>query len=215
MLLRGPNSLTRLTKTKMDHYVGRRVLAMRFICKTILAPTAIGCAVYHLASWFGLAYKPLLVLCGVIVGWPIKISLRVRYEDWRRTHKAKALSAVTASESPGKSFYDISALRELHRMDKNGFIGEFVCLTLWRAAHRVFERNSLCLIGEWFEDRYEKIGSGTFAGMLMGNYFISTADPGNIKVILTTEFNNFEKGTPDHIPMRRSLTVPLNRFPST
>ena len=78
-----------------------------------------------------------------------------------------------------------------------------------------FECNSLRLIGEWFEDQYEMVGSRTFAGTLMGNYFISTADPGNIKVILATEFNNFEKGTPDHIPMRRSLTVSSNRLPST
>ena len=106
-------------------YVGRRVLAIRFIRKTISAPTAIGFAVYYLASWLGLTRKPLLVLCGVIFGWPIKASLGARYEGWRRTHKAKALAAVTASEPPGKLFGAISTLRELLRMGKSGFIGEF------------------------------------------------------------------------------------------
>jgi len=52
------------------------------------------------------------------------------------------------------------------------------------------------LIGEWFATQHEKVESGTWGGVLAGDYLISTADPGNIKVILATEFNNFEKGTP-------------------
>ena len=51
------------------------------------------------------------------------------------------------------------------------------------------------MIGEWFAAQHEKVKSGTWAGVLVGDYLISTADPGNIKVILATEFNNFEKGT--------------------
>lgn len=63
------------------------------------------------------------------------------------------------------------------------------------------------MIGEWFEAQHDRAGSGTFAGVLAGEYFISTADPGNIKAILATESNNFEKGTPDRVPTGPSMTV--------
>jgi len=52
-----------------------------------------------------------------------------------------------------------------------------------------------CLVGEWFTAQHEKAGSGTFATVLAGEYLVLTSDPGNVKVILATEFNNFEKGT--------------------
>lgn len=106
----------------------RRLLAVRFICGLVLAPTVIGLIVYHLASWFGLAYKPFLVVCGVIVGWPISFSLTVGYEGWRRTRNARAAGAVTASEPHWKSFGSIGVIQELQEITKNGFIGEPVCL---------------------------------------------------------------------------------------
>lgn len=192
---------------------GRRVLAIQFICKALLAPTAIGFTVYYLALQFGLAYKPLLALCGVIVGWPVKASLGVRYRGWRRTHKARAFAAVTASESRGKLFYDIDILQELRRMIKDGFIGELICFV--REPCITLLNTTLRLIGEFLAAHHEKAGSGTFATVVMGNYFISTTDPGNVKTILATEFNNFEKGTSDHTLMRRSLTVFLIRFHPT
>lgn len=33
---------------------------------------------------------------------------------------------------------------------------------------------------------------------IFGQYFLLTTDPGNIKVVLSTKFNNFEKGNSDH-----------------
>ena len=72
--------------------------------------------------------------------------------------------------------------------------------------------NILRLIGEWFAAQHEKAGSGTFGAAIMGGYFISTADPGNVKAVLVTEFNNFEKGALDCILMGHSSTVPLARF---
>ena len=48
--------------------------------------------------------------------------------------------------------------------------------------------------------------------MILGEYFMSTADPGNIKVMLATEFNNFGKGASYRISTEHSLTVPLLRF---
>jgi len=112
----------------MAPHIKRRVLAVRFICRIILAPTAIGFTVYYLASRFGLAYKPLLVLCGIVVGWPIKYSLGAKYESWHRTWKARAFSAVTASEPGWKSFGGVGALGEIQETIKNGFVGEFVRL---------------------------------------------------------------------------------------
>ena len=103
-------------------------IATWFIRRVILAPTVIGFTIYHLASWFDLAYKPLLVLSGVIVGIPVKVSLGARYAGWRRTYKARKLAAVTASESRGKLLCDIDFLRELQRENKSGFIGEFILL---------------------------------------------------------------------------------------
>ena len=114
--------------TGMTHHTRRRILALRFICEVILAPVAIGFTVYCLASRFGLAYKPFLVLCGVVVGWPIKYSLEVRYEDWRRMWKAKAIGAVTANEPGWKSFGGIDVVLEIQESIKNGFIGELICL---------------------------------------------------------------------------------------
>lgn len=190
----------------MAPHVGRQVLALRFIQKTILAPTAIGLAVYCLASRFGMTHKPLLVVCSVIVGWPIKFSLGVRYESWRRTRRARALGAVPASESRGKFFGDIDAIQEIQEVDKNGFIGEFLfggCASHpSRSPDTAFR-----LIGEWFAAQHEKAGSGTFAAAFLGEYFISTSDPGNIKAILATGFNNFEKGKLNRVLMGRSLTV--------
>ena len=182
---------------------------MRFVCRILLAPTAIGFAIYYLASWFGLAYKSFLVLCGIAIGWPIKYSLEVRYEAWRRTRKARALGAVTAPESGWKSFGGIGPLGEIQETVKNGFVGEFI-----RLGHkpRVSSSNTLRLIGEWFATQHEKTGSGTWAGVLMGDYFISTADPGNVKVVLAAEFNNFEKGTTRRILLGHPLTAPLIRY---
>ena len=92
----------------------------------MLAPTAIGFTIYYLTLRFGLAYKPFLVLCGVVVGWPIKYSLEAKYESWHRTWKARALGAVTASEPGGKSFGGMGALGEIQETIKNGFIGELL-----------------------------------------------------------------------------------------
>lgn len=61
------------------------------------------------------------------------------------------------------------------------------------------EHGTLPLTGEWFAAQHEKAGSGTFSSALIGDHLISTADPGDIKAILATEFNNFENGTPDRI----------------
>ena len=59
---------------------------------------------------------------------------------------------------------------------------------------------------------HEKTGSGSFAGAFIGEYFITTSDPGNIKVILATEFNNFEKGTSDSIVVGCPLAKRLSRI---
>jgi len=191
----------------MSPHVRRRVLAVRFICRIILAPTAIGFTIYYLASRFGLAYKPLLVLCGVVICWPIKYLLEVKYEGWRRTWKARALGAVTASEPDWKPF---GVLGEIQETFKNGFIGELIRLG---SKQRVVEHSTLCsILGEWFATQHEKVGSGTWGGVITGDYLISTADPGNIKAILATEFNNFEKGTPSCILLGHLLTVPSIRF---
>jgi len=117
---------TRLVMTWMAPHIRRRLLAVRFICRIILAPTAIGFTIYYLASRFGLAYKPFLVLCGVVVGWPIEYSLEARYEGWHRTWKARAIGAVTASEAGWKSFGGMSVLGEIQETIKNGFVGEFI-----------------------------------------------------------------------------------------
>lgn len=108
-------------------HAGRRILAIRFIRGIILAPMVVGFVAYYLASRFSFAYKPLLVLCGIIVGWPIKISLSIKYEGWRRMRKARAAAAVTASESRGRLLADADTLLELLEFNKNGFVGELIC----------------------------------------------------------------------------------------
>ena len=50
-------------------------------------------------------------------------------------------------------------------------------------------------IGDWFAAQYEKAASGTFGAIILGGYFLSTSDPGNIRLMLATGFGNFEKGT--------------------
>lgn len=55
------------------------------------------------------------------------------------------------------------------------------------------------LTGEWFAAQLEKAGSGTFGSVFFGEYFLTTSDPGNMKVVLATEFNNFEKSKLDRI----------------
>jgi len=108
--------------------LGRRIFALRFVWGIFLAPTVIGLSTYYMASRFGLDYRPLLAICGIIIGWPIKFSLGVRYEGWRRTRNAMALAAVTASELRGKLFGDIDLLRDAQKANKTGFIGEFIRL---------------------------------------------------------------------------------------
>lgn len=107
----------------MSPHVGRRILALRYIRDTVLTPTVIGLVTYYLASRFHLPYKPLLIFCGIIVGWPVKFSLGIRYETWRKARRAGELGAVPASESRGKLFGDIDVLQEVLEMSKNGFIG--------------------------------------------------------------------------------------------
>ena len=101
---------------------------MRLICRAILAPMVIGSAAYYLASWFDFAYKPFLVLCGVIVGWPIKFILGIRYDGWHRTRRARAFGAVTPSEPRWKSSSHINIMGEIKEINENGFIGEFIFL---------------------------------------------------------------------------------------
>lgn len=60
-------------------------------------------------------------------------------------------------------------------------------------------------IGDWFAAQYEKAGSGTFGAVILGGYFLSTSDPGNIKLILATGTGNFEKGTINRIFNAASL----------
>lgn len=111
----------------MAPHVGRRALALRYIRDAVLTPTVIGFVTWYLASRFHLPYKPLVVVCGVVVGWPVKFSLKVRYDGWRRARRARELGAVTASEWRGKLFGDIDAARELLETSKNGVIGK--CLS--------------------------------------------------------------------------------------
>ena len=92
--------------------------------------TVISFTIYHLASWFGLAYKPLLILSGVVVGLPVKVSLAARYAGWHRTCRARNLVAIAASESRGELLCDIDFLRDLQRENKSGFLGEFILLVL-------------------------------------------------------------------------------------
>jgi len=195
----------------MAPHIGTRILALRFIRGIILTPTVIGLAIYYLASRFSLPYRPLLVVCGVVVGWPIKFSLRVRYEGWCRARRARTFAAVPALESRGRLFGDIDALHGVQEADKSGFVGEFSRLVR-KPRIALVEHNSPCLVGEWFGAQHEKAGSGTFAAVFIGEYFLSTSDPGNIKVVLATEFNNFEKGTSDHSSKRHPLIVLLIRF---
>jgi len=110
----------------MAPYVGRQVLALRFIRRIIVAPTAIGFAVYFLASRFDIPYKPLWAVGGIIIGSPIKFSLGVRYGSWRRARRARALGAVHAFESCGKLFGDIDVIRKIQENEKNGSVGEFL-----------------------------------------------------------------------------------------
>lgn len=121
--------------------VGRRVLALRYIRDTVLTPTVIGLVTWYLATRFRLPYKPLLVICGIVVGWPAKFSLRVRYEGWRRARDARALGAVPALESRGKLFGDIDVVQEIQDMSHNGFIGKRV---RWQSRSTAFiEQNFL------------------------------------------------------------------------
>jgi hypothetical protein len=154
-------------------------------------------AVYYLASRFELAHTPLLVACGIVVGWPVKVSLGARYERWRRMRRARALGAVPASELRGKLLGDIDIVWEVEEINKNGFVGEFLTATppMCKSASRSSKLNSVRLEGEWFAAKYEDVGSGTMAGAFFGEYFLMTSDPGNIKMILATEFKNFEKGS--------------------
>ena len=176
----------------MSPHTGRRVLALRFILRTILAPTAIGLTVYYLASRFSLPHKPLLVACSVVVGWPIKFSLGARYKGWRRTRRARALGAVPAFESRWKLLGDTDVVQEVRKTDMTRFSGKSVRFV---RNPRIALVEPNCLVGEWFAAQYEKVGSGTFGAVLVGEYLISTSDPGNVKMLLATEFNNFEKGT--------------------
>ena len=108
--------------------VGRRILALRYIRDAALAPVVIGSATYYLALRLNLPYKPLLVLCSIVVGWPVKFSIWIRYESWRRTRRAHAIGAVAASESRGRSFGDIDIVQELQKTNRGGFIGEYLSL---------------------------------------------------------------------------------------
>ena len=110
----------------MAPHVGRRILALRYIRDTIFTPTAIGLVTWHLATRFHLPYKPLLIACCIFIGWPIKFSLRVRYESWRRARNARALGSVPPLESRGKLFGDIDIAQEIQEASKNGFIGKRV-----------------------------------------------------------------------------------------
>lgn len=63
-------------------------------------------------------------MCGVVVGWPVKFLLEVRYEGWRRAHRARELGAVlAASGSRGKLLGDMDVAWEMREINKNGFIG--------------------------------------------------------------------------------------------
>ena len=69
---------------------------------------------------------------------------------------------------------------------------------------------ALCSIGDWFAAQYEKAGSGTFGAVILGDYFLSTSDPGNIKLMLATGCGNFEKGTSNRILKVASLDGTLD-----
>jgi hypothetical protein len=58
----------------------------------------------------------------------------------------------------------------------------------------LIKRNFLWIAGEWIATQLENAGSGTVAAVILGEYLLITSDPGNIKAILATEFNNFGKG---------------------
>lgn len=119
----------------MAPLVGRRVLALRYIRDSILTPTVIGLVTHYLASRFRLPYKPLLDLGGVLAGWAVIFSLRVRVRGWRRAYRARALGAVPAVESRGRLLGDIDVARELHDMSKNGFMGKYLSRHVERVSH--------------------------------------------------------------------------------
>jgi hypothetical protein len=110
----------------MAPHVGRRILALRYIRDAVLTPTVIGLVTWYLASRFHIPYKPLLVVCGVVVGWPAKFSLKVRYDGWRRARRARALGAVSAAELRGKLLGNVDAAQEMLETSRDGFIGKFL-----------------------------------------------------------------------------------------
>jgi hypothetical protein len=169
---------------------------LRYIRRMIVTPTFIGLAVYYLASRFRLPRKPLLVACGILVGWPVKFSLQVRYDGWRRARRAWGFSAITAPESRGKLLGDIDIIQELQEMESNGFLGTFMSCSADHPIH-VSTFYQTLLSGEWFANQYEKAGSGTVAYVTFGDYFLTTSDPGNMKATLSTQSGNFEKGNSD------------------
>lgn len=67
--------------------------------------------------------------------------------------------------------------------------------------------------GDWFVAQHVRAGSGTVGLVFLGDYFLTTTDPANIKVLLATEFSNFEKGEVGPHPIGSSLIASLFQVP--
>ncbi|TFK21754.1 cytochrome P450 monooxygenase pc-3 [Coprinopsis marcescibilis] len=154
----------------MDVSPGRRYI-FELLPSLILPPLVTYGAVYALEQRQFLAAPTWVVVAAVALSKPLHLVMKVYYKRFSDMVKARKLGArvVPRVKEPWPYFAGISLLKDLSEMFRNGYVGD--------------------ILEEW-----SKTYGHAFQVHILMDSQVWTTEPDHIKALLSTQFDNFEKG---------------------
>lgn len=147
-------------------------------------------ATSRIASDIGYDLPEWTIVTGVILAAPILSRVYVVFRDFKRSRRAASLGARTVPKAVGKWPGNLDILRDSLRNSEIGYPG-----THLHPFDDLF--NIDCSIGDGLDVAIDAQGP-VFNMNLLYSDLIMTTCPEHIKIVLASDFHNYEKGTARH-----------------
>jgi hypothetical protein len=150
-----------------------------------------------------------IVISLALTSLPLYAVFRVLLRDWRNQRAAEALGARLVPVKKGKSIGSIDILRQMRHNRKHGYPGTNSTHHSVCAYVRKSERTDL--IADGLNQGVEELGPVVNFKVLWMDTILTTS-PEHVKLILSTDFNNYVKGMYIMSVFSASLTVRRRPF---